>query len=104
MRSFYVYILSNASRILYVGVTNDLARRVLEHKSKSIPGFTAKYNVTQLVYFEETTNVIAAIEREKEIKAWRREKKVALIKAANPEWRDLSRDDGFLDPFGRRQE
>lgn len=100
MRSFYVYILSNASRTLYVGVTNDLARRVLEHRSKSRPGFTAKYNVTQLVYFEETANVLAAIEREKEIKGWRREKKVALIKATNPTWRDLSQEEGFFDPFG----
>ena len=104
MRSFYVYILSNASRILYVGVTNDLARRVQEHKAKAIPGFTAKYNVTQLVYFEETTNVIAAIEREKQIKSWRREKKVELVKGSNPTWRDLSADEGFFDPLGRRQE
>ncbi|HEX8905183.1 MAG TPA: GIY-YIG nuclease family protein [Longimicrobiaceae bacterium] len=102
MRSYYVYILSNASRTLYVGVTNDLARRVWEHKEKKAHGFTAKYNVTRLVYFEETINVLAAITREKEIKSWRRAKKVALVNAANPQWRDLSADEGFFNPFDRR--
>ena len=101
MRTYYVYILSNASRTLYVGVTNDLARRVWEHKQKDTPGFTAKYNVTQLVYHEATINVLAAIEREKEIKSWRRSKKVELITATNPAWRDLSEDEGFFDPLGR---
>ncbi|HEX6745790.1 MAG TPA: GIY-YIG nuclease family protein [Longimicrobium sp.] len=101
MRTYYVYILSNASRTLYVGVTNDLARRVWEHKEKKTPGFTTKYNVTQLVYYEATINVLAAIEREKEIKSWRRSKKVELIAAANPTWRDLSEDEGFFDPLGR---
>ncbi|HYH79535.1 MAG TPA: GIY-YIG nuclease family protein [Longimicrobium sp.] len=97
MNSFYVYLLTNASRTLYVGVTNDLVRRVWEHKHKSVPGFTAKYNITQLVWFEETVNIAAAVAREKQIKAWVRAKEVALISRANPTWRDLSSDEGFFD-------
>lgn len=96
MASFYVYILSNASRTLYVGVTNDLIRRMWEHKEKTRDGFAAQYNVTQLVWFEETVNVAAAIAREKQIKGWKREKKIALVSAANPTWRDLSQDEGFF--------
>jgi putative endonuclease len=96
---FYVYILSNASRTLYVGVTNDLARRVWEHQNKLTPGFTARYNVTELVWFEETGNVAAAIEREKQIKGWRRARKLALVSQANPTWRDLSAEDGFFQPI-----
>ena len=90
MRQFYVYIMTNHSRTLYTGMTNDLARRVAEHKQKSIPGFTARYNITRLVYYEETTDVRSAIAREKQIKGWVRAKKVALIEAVNPQWRDLS--------------
>ena len=75
---------------MYVGMTNDLERRVSEHKSKLIKGFTEKYNVTKLVYFEETGDVTAAIAREKEIKKWRREKKNALVVNMNPDWKDLS--------------
>ena len=90
---YYVYILSNASRTLYVGMTNDLARRVREHKSKAVPGFSAKYNVTQLVYFEETSHPQAAIEREKELKKWRRSKKVKLVSTTNPTWSDLAADE-----------
>jgi putative endonuclease len=96
MRSFYVYILSNASRTLYVGVTNDLVRRVWEHKQGSIPGFTSKYHVTQLVWFEETINIAAAVAREKQIKSWLRAKKVALVSASNPKWRDLTAEEGFF--------
>ena len=77
---------------LYTGVTNDIGRRVFEHKSKIVGGFTAKYDVSRLVYFEETSDVVAAITREKQIKGLRRSKKLALIKAANPEWEDLSAD------------
>jgi len=86
---------------MYVGVTNNLVRRVHEHKTKMVPGFTEKYNVNKLVYFEETSDVRAAIAREKEIKKWRREKKNNLVIADNPEWRDLS--DGWFEisPFGR---
>jgi putative endonuclease len=99
MRSFYVYILSNASRTLYVGVTNDLVRRTWEHKQGAVPGFAAKYHVTRLVWFEETINIAAAIAREKQIKSWVRAKKVALVSATNPKWRDIAEDDGFFSPI-----
>jgi putative endonuclease len=89
---YYVYILANLSRTLYVGVTNNLERRMYEHKHKLMPGFTRKYNLTMLAYFETTPDVLAALAREKEIKGWRRERKVALIEANNPTWRDLSVD------------
>ena len=75
---------------MYVGVTNNLERRIYEHKNKLVKGFTKKYNVNKLVYFEETQDVIAAIEREKEIKKWRREKKNQLVNRINPTWKDLS--------------
>jgi len=75
---------------MYVGVTNNLERRIYEHKNKLAKGFTKKYNVNKLVYFEETQDVIAAIEREKEIKKWRREKKNQLVNRINPTWKDLS--------------
>lgn len=82
--------MTNKSRTLYTGVTNDLARRVYEHKQKLLPGFTSKYNITKLVYFEATEDVYAALNREKQIKGWLRDKKIALIEAANPDWKDLS--------------
>jgi putative endonuclease len=75
-----------------MGVTNDLQRRVFEHKSQRLPGFTKKYLIDQLVYFETTPNINAALAREKGIKAWRREKKVELVERSNPSWRDLSLD------------
>ena len=75
---------------MYLGVTNNLERRVYEHRNKLIKGFTEKYNVNKLVYFEETSDVAVAITREKEIKKWRREKKNALVKKVNPDWKDLS--------------
>jgi putative endonuclease len=86
----YAYILAGASRVLYVGVTNDLERRVAEHKTKLIPGFTQRYNVTEVVYFELHGDIRGAIAREKQIKAWRRSKKIALIESQNPRWKDLS--------------
>ena len=88
MKTFYVYILASKSRVLYVGVTNDLERRLFEHRQKLVPGFTAKYNVTQLVYYELFENVRNAIAREKQIKAWRREKKVTLVEKSNAEWQE----------------
>ena len=91
-REYYVYILTNATRTLYAGVTNDLERRLHEHKAKLVPGFSSKYNVNWLVYYEQTSDVNSALAREKQIKAWRRSKKVALINAMNPRWRDLSLD------------
>ena len=88
---YYVYILTNWNgKVMYVGVTKDLMRRLFEHKHKLIPGFTSKYNVHKLVYFEETEDVLTALEREKEIKKWRREKKNSLVAKKNPEWKDLS--------------
>jgi len=86
---FYVYILASRSRVLYTGVTNDLARRVREHKAGESEGFTKKYRVHRLVFFESFRDVRAAIAREKQIKLWRREKKVALIEAQNPTGEDL---------------
>ncbi len=90
MKDYYVYIMSNWSRTLYIGVTSDLMGRVYQHKMKMVPGFTAKYNVTDLVYFETTGEVMSAITREKQLKGWLRKKKVDLIESVNPEWRDLS--------------
>ena len=77
---------------MYVGITNDLERRIYEHKEKVVKGFTEKYNVTKLVYYEQTSDIVAALNREKEIKKWRREKKDRLVKNINPQWRDLSKD------------
>ena len=88
--SYYVYIMTNKSRTLYVGVTNNLERRVHEHQQKLVAGFTSKYNVTQLAYFEGTQDIHAAIAREKQIKGWVRRKKIALIESVNPKWKDLS--------------
>jgi len=90
MKQYFVYIMTNYSRTLYIGVTNNLARRVQEHKSKKTKGFTEKYNIDKLVYFEQTDNVVSAIEREKQLKKWRREKKIRLIEKSNPLWLDLS--------------
>ena len=84
--------MSSQTRVLYIGVTNDLERRVDEHKQGNIPSFASRYRTRSLVYFEETSDVWAALEREKQLKTWTRAKKVALIESANPEWRDLSRD------------
>jgi putative endonuclease len=92
-KNYYVYLLSNwNNKVLYIGVTNDLERRIHEHKQKLIPGFTQKYNVSKLVYYEQTSDVISAISREKELKKWRREKKNALVNGVNQEWKDLSLD------------
>ena len=89
-KEYYVYIMTNKSRTLYTGVTNDLMRRVYEHKNKLVKGFTSKYNIQYLVYYEMTTNIHTAIAREKQIKGWLRTKKIALIETANPEWTDLA--------------
>ena len=88
---YYVYMLTNYNnKVLYTGVTNNLCRRLYEHKSKLIKGFTEKYNVNKLVYFEESNNPEAAIKREKQIKGWKREKKNNLNEKMNPKWEDLS--------------
>lgn len=91
-KNCYVYIMTNRSKTLYTGVTNDLIRRVYEHKNKMVEGFTKKYNITRLLYFEETNDIQSAIAREKQIKGWLRAKKVALIESTNPEWKDLSEE------------
>ena len=91
--NYYVYVLSNKyNNVIYVGVTNNLTRRVYEHKNKLVEGFTKKYNVDKLVYYEYTNSIEAAIKREKEIKKWRREKKNKLIESMNPEWKELYED------------
>jgi len=90
MSEYFVYILTNRSGTLYVGVTNNLLRRLYEHKHKLIPGFTERYNMDRLVHYEHTPDVRAAIAREKQIKGWLRSKKVALIEEHNRDWKDLS--------------
>jgi putative endonuclease len=82
--------MTSRSGTLYTGVTADLGRRVYQHKHKLLPGFTARYSIHRLVYYEETSDVHAAIAREKQIKGWLRAKKIALVESLNPEWRDLS--------------
>jgi len=89
-RRFFVYIMASRSRTLYTGVTNNLIRRSAQHKRGDKPGFTSRYRVHRLVYVESFSDVRAAISREKQIKSWRREKKLALIEQANPAWQDLS--------------
>ncbi len=87
---YYVYIMTNKSKTLYTGITDNLERRVYEHKKKLLEGFTKRYNITKLVYYEVTSDVSAANEREKQIKGWLRRKKITLIEAMNPQWTDLS--------------
>ncbi len=91
-RQYFVYIATNGSKTLYTGVTNDLPRRMFEHRNSLVPGFTSKYRIDRLVYFETTSDVRAAIAREKQIKGWRRERKIALVEGANPKWTDLSKE------------
>jgi len=90
MRGYHVYILSSHSRCLYVGVTNDLTRRVAQHKRGSVPGFTKKYRVTRLVHYEEYRDVVTAITREKQLKRWPRLRKERLIERQNRAWDDLA--------------
>jgi len=94
-RQYYVYVMTNKSGTLYTGVTNNIKERVHQHKNKLIEGFTKKYNITCLVYVETFNDVSYAIAREKTIKGWLRKKKIELISAANPDWRDLS--EGWYD-------
>ena len=90
-RQYCVYIMTNAhNTVLYTGVTNSLQRRVLEHKSGAGSKFTGKYNIDKLIYYEQTNNIASAIDREKQLKKWRREKKIRLIEKSNPLWIDLS--------------
>mgnify|MGYP001615484245 CR=1 FL=1 len=87
--NFYIYIMASSSGTLYIGVTNNLLKRTVEHKEGKIKGFTQKYSCNKLVYYEHFENIYDAISREKEIKKWRREKKQNLIKLLNPHWNDL---------------
>ena len=88
-REYYVYIMSNKSKTIYIGVTNNIFRRVLEHKQKKIKGFTRKYNLTKLVYTEVTSNIYDAIKREKQLKNWHRDWKIALVESVNKNWEDF---------------
>jgi putative endonuclease len=89
MKQYCIYILTNYSKTLYIGVTNNLKKRVWEHKNKFVEGFTKKYNIDKLIYYEQADNVYVALAREKQLKKWRREKKVNLIEKFNPLWIDL---------------
>jgi putative endonuclease len=90
--NFYVYLLSSTSGTLYIGITNDLLRRMHEHRSKTVAGFTRRYGVTRLVYFERFDSAMSAIEREKQLTGRRRKKKIELIRSVNPKLADLSAD------------
>jgi len=92
MKTYYVYIMVSETGTFYTGITSSLKRRIFEHKSKVIPGFTSRYNVTKLIYVETFKTPDGAIRREKQIKSWRREKKIELIDSKNPTWRDLAAD------------
>jgi putative endonuclease len=90
---YFIYILTNwNNKVIYTGVTNNWVRRIYEHRNKLIDGFTKKYNLSKLVYFEQTNDIISAINREKEIKKWRREKKNKLVESMNPFWNDLANE------------
>jgi putative endonuclease len=91
-KQYYVYIMSSKAAVLYVGMTNNIKRRVYEHKNHLVEGFTDKYGIDRLVYVETKLEPLAAIKREKQIKAWRRDKKVKLIDSINPDWEDLSQE------------
>jgi putative endonuclease len=99
-KTYHVYILSSRSRVLYTGVTNELIRRVAEHRDGSASAFTAKYRIHRLVYWEAYRNIKAAIAREKQIKYWTREKKITLIESVNPTWADLATDS--FPPYPRK--
>ena len=98
---YYVYIMGSPGGVLYVGVTNDLEGRVWQHKNKVVDGFTKKYGCNELLYFEETTDVYAAIAREKQIKNWNRDKKEWLIRSKNPTWKNMSLKWYNQDPSNR---
>ena len=97
MKDYYIYIMSNNSKTIYIGMTNNLERRVYEHKHHVNQGFTSRYKIHKLVYFETTNDVNSAIRREKQLKNWHRQWKIDLIETINPEWKDL-----FLDPDFRQ--
>jgi len=90
MKNYFIYILSNKSKTLYIGVTSNLTKRIFEHKNKLFEGFSKRYNLTKLVYIEQTNSVESAIKREKQLKNWHREWKINLIEENNPNWEDIS--------------
>lgn len=90
MKSYYIYIMASKTGTLYIGMTNNIKRRVYEHKKHFVPGFTDKHNIDRLIYVETFSSPAYAIKREKQIKKWRREKKISLIDSKNPDWNDLS--------------
>ena len=92
MQNYYVYILASMSRTLYIGVTNNLERRIHEHRRGTGSQFTAKYRIKYLVYYETTNSIHVAIRREKQLKGWLRKRKIELIEQNNPEWKDLAAD------------
>ena len=92
MKQYFVYIMTNNSKTLYIGVTNDLQRRIYEHKNKLVEGFTKRYNITKLVYYETTNSIESAIKREKQLKNWKRAWKIELIESMNKDWDDLSEE------------
>jgi len=92
VKLYYTYIMSSPEGTLYTGVTNNLINRVIAHKEKLLPGFTKKYNIIRLVYYEKSPSIRSAIAREKEIKGWKRKKKIALIESQNPRWIDMAED------------
>jgi putative endonuclease len=93
-RTYFVYILSSDRGVLYIGVTNDMQRRLAEHQQGKVAGFTSRYRIHRLVYFEETGDIRSALEREKQLKSWRRSKKLALVRTVNPRLEDLAEDLG----------
>lgn len=95
MKEFFIYMMASRSGVLYIGVTSNLQKRVYEHRNGLVEGFTKRYEVKQLVYWESAPDAISALQREKQLKQWRREKKVKLIEAMNPSWRDLSEEIGL---------
>ena len=90
MGTYFVYIVASLARVIYIGVTSDLPRRIVEHRTGAVAGFTRRYRVNRLVYYEAGENILAVIEREKELKGWSRRKKAELIEAENPGWEDLA--------------
>ena len=92
MKTYYFYIMASKTCTLYTGITSNIKKRVYEHKNHLIPGFTDKYNIDRLIYFETFGDSLSAIAREKQIKRWRREKKINLIESTNPQWLDLAAD------------
>ena len=89
-KAYYVYITASRTKVLYTGITSDLTGRVIQHKEKSLNGFTKKYNVSRLVWYNETNDIQAVLECEKKIKGWSRKKKIDMIEKNNPQWQDLS--------------